>query len=62
MVQRYVPLFTLQGHREGDPMKTCSHRDCQDVATFYAMDTCAGGWGDYYCSIHIPPAWIVERL
>jgi hypothetical protein len=35
---------------------------CGTDATVYAMDTCAGGWGDYYCAAHTPQGWIIEEV
>lgn len=37
--------------------------NCGGVATVYAMDTCAGGWGGNYCDSHIPKRFqITDRL
>jgi hypothetical protein len=32
---------------------------CNRATTRYAMDTCSGGWGGYYCEQHTPKGWIV---
>ena len=37
--------------------------NCGGVATVYAMDTCAGGWGGRYCNSHIPKGFqITDRI
>ena len=37
--------------------------NCNEKATVYAMDTCAGGWGGRYCNSHIPKGFFVsDRL
>ena len=38
---------------------TRSCENCGGVATVYAMDTCAGGWGGRYCDGHIPTGFQV---
>jgi hypothetical protein len=41
--------------------KACEN--CKGQATVYAMDTCAGGWGGYYCSLHTPTGFqITDQL
>ena len=41
--------------------KVCEY--CKVPATVYAMDTCAGGWGGYYCDVHIPSGFdITDRF
>ena len=40
--------------------KNCEN--CGGIATVYAMDTCAGGWGGRYCDSHIPTGFqITDR-
>jgi hypothetical protein len=30
---------------------------CGSLATLYAMDTCPGGWADYFCASCKPSGW-----
>jgi hypothetical protein len=37
--------------------------NCGGIATVYAMDTIADGWGGRYCDAHIPHGFFVsDRL
>jgi hypothetical protein len=44
---------------------TSTNRTCQcgKNAEVYAMDTCPGGWADYYCTGCKPQGWqITDRF
>jgi hypothetical protein len=42
-------------------LKVCE--SCNRLATVYAMDTIADGWGGRYCNNHIPKGFqIVDKL
>lgn len=35
--------------------------NCQEDATVYAMDTCAGGWAGRYCAQDIPQGFTIVK-
>lgn len=51
-------MVTRDDSERGKVMsKVCE--SCKGQATVYAMDTCAGGWGGYYCNSHTPTGFQV---
>lgn len=43
----------------GAQVKNCQ---CGSPAAVYAMDSCPGGWADYYCWDCKPPGWTVTDV